>query len=128
MDASLIVIAYNERRRAPDCIRAILSQRTASSYEVILVDDGSTDGTVDAVAEVAGTDPRFRVLRLGENRGRGAARDAGVAAAHGSAIGFVDADITLPPDWLDRCLTALPGAAAASGIAVPDGDAAVAAR
>jgi glycosyltransferase involved in cell wall biosynthesis len=127
-DVSLVVIAFNERERAPDCVRAILAQQTDVRFDVVFVDDGSTDGTSDAVTAVAAGDVRFRLVRLPHNRGRGAARAAGVEAARGRAIGFVDADITLPPDWLARCLAELPGHAAVGGIAVPDGDTTVLAR
>jgi glycosyltransferase involved in cell wall biosynthesis len=125
---SFVVIAYNERAHAADCIQAILDQRTAASYELIFVDDGSTDGTADVASAAAAGDRRFRLLRQPENRGRGAARSAGVEAARGRAIAFVDADIALPPDWLERCLAELPGHAAVGGVAVPDGDATVLAR
>jgi glycosyltransferase involved in cell wall biosynthesis len=128
VDVTIVVIAHNERGRAPRCIRSILDQRSDASFEVLLVDDGSTDGTADTVGDLVASDARLRVLRFEQNRGRGAARVAGVAAARGPVIGFVDADITLPPDWLERCLAELPGAAAVGGIAVPDGDATVVAR
>ena len=127
-DVTIVVIAHNERAHAPACIRSILDQRSDADSEVILVDDGSTDGTAEAVGVLAASNQRLRVLRFDQNRGRGAARAEGVAAARSAAIGFVDADITLPPDWLDRCLAALPGAAAVGGIAVPDGDATTVAR
>ncbi len=127
-NVTLVVIAHDEHRRAPECIRTILAQRADAEFEVILVDDGSTDGTAETVEVAARGDARLRVIRLPENRGRGAARAAGVDAARGSAIAFVDADITLPPDWLARCLAELPGNAAVGGIAVPDGDATVVAR
>jgi glycosyltransferase involved in cell wall biosynthesis len=125
---SLVVIAYNERDHGPGCVRAILAQETDARFELAFVDDGSTDGTAEAVSAAAAGDERFRFIRLPQNRGRGAARAAGVEAAQGRAIGFVDADITLPPDWLARCLAELPGHAAVSGIAVPDGHTAVLAR
>ncbi len=128
VEVSLVVIAYNEFDRAPSSVRAILDQQTSAPFEVVLVDDASTDGTADAVVAAAAGDPRFRLVRLPGNRGRGAARAAGVEAARGRAIGFVDADITLPPDWLARCLAELPGHAAVGGIAVPDGHTAVVAR
>lgn len=127
-DVSFVVIAFNERYRAPECVRAVLHQKTAARFDVVFVDDGSTDGTSDAVTEAAAGDERLRVVRLSENRGRGAARQAGVEAASGRAIAFVDADITLPADWLERCLTELPGHAAVGGIALPDGDTTVLAR
>ena len=127
-DVSLVVIAFNERERVPDCVHAILAQETDALFDVVFVDDGSTDGTAEAVTAAAAGDERLRLVRLPRNRGRGAARAAGVAAARGRAIGFVDADITLPPDWLARCLAELPGHAAVGGIAVPDGDTTVLAR
>jgi glycosyltransferase involved in cell wall biosynthesis len=127
-DVSLVVIAYNEHDHGPVCVQAILGQGTDATFEVVFVDDGSTDGTAEAVTAAAAGDERFRLIRFPENRGRGAARAAGVAAARGQAIGFVDADITLPPDWLARCLAELPGHAAVGGIAVPDGHTAVLAR
>jgi glycosyltransferase involved in cell wall biosynthesis len=127
-DVSLVVIAFNERAHAPECVRAILAQQTDARFDVVFVDDGSTDGTAEAVMAAAARDERFRLIQLQSNQGRGAARAAGVKAARGRAIGFVDADITLPPDWLARCLAELPGHAAVGGIAVPDGDATVLAR
>jgi glycosyltransferase involved in cell wall biosynthesis len=127
-DVSLIVIAFNERERAPECVHAILAQQTDARFDVVFVDDGSTDGTTEAVTAAASGDERLHLVRLQPNQGRGAARAAGVKAARGRAIGFVDADITLPPDWLARCLAELPGNAAVGGIAVPDGDATVLAR
>jgi glycosyltransferase involved in cell wall biosynthesis len=125
---SLVVIAYHEREQAPRCVRAILGQQTDARFEVVFVDDGSTDGTSEVALAAAEGDQRLRVLRLPHNQGRGAARAFGVEAARAGVIGFVDADITLPPDWLSRCLAELPGHAAVSGIPVPDGDAAVLAR
>ena len=128
LDVSLIVIAYNERDRGPSAVRAILGQDGKATFEVVFVDDGSIDGTAEAVTAAADGDKRFRLIRLPDNRGRGAARQAGVEAARGRAIGFVDADITLPPDWLRRCLEELPGNAAVGGTPVPNSDAAAVAR
>ncbi len=127
-DVSFVVIAFNERIRAPQCIRSILHQRTPASFEVLLVDDGSSDGTADAVAVTVGADKRLRIVALANNQGRGAARGVGVEAARGRSIALVDADVTLPRDWLDRCLAELPGNAGVGGIAVPDGDSTVLAR
>jgi glycosyltransferase involved in cell wall biosynthesis len=127
-DVSLVVIAFNERAHAAECVRSILEQQTDARFDLVFVDDGSTDGTSDVAVAAAAGDERLRLIRLPGNRGRGAARAAGVETARGRSIGFVDADITLPPDWLARCLDELPGRAAVGGIAVPDGDATVLAR
>lgn len=125
---SLIVIAYREADRIALTLRSILAQAGGPAFEVIVVDDGSPDGTGEIVAALAADEPRLRLVRLPQNVGRGLARAAGVAAARGTMVGFVDADITLPADWLARCVAALPGHAGVGGIALPDGDAAVVAR
>lgn len=127
-DVSLVVIAFNERDRAPECVRSILDQQSDARFELVFVDDGSTDGTANVVTSAVAGDDRLRLIRLADNQGRGAARAAGVRAARGPLIGFVDADITLPRDWLRRCLAELPGRAGVSGIPVPDGDIAVLCR
>lgn len=124
-DATVVVIAHNESARIGRCLSALVGQRYDGSYEVVVVDDGSTDDT----ARIAGDfGSPVRVLVLPENQGRGAARRHGISAAKGSIIGFVDADIEVGSDWLARCTDALPGNAAAGGIAVPDGDVAPLAR
>lgn len=124
-EVTLIVIAYNESARIGACLSALVQQDYPGDYEILVVDDGSTDGT----SEVAGRFGRpVRVLTMAENRGRGAARRHGIAAAGGDVIGFVDADIEVGRDWLRRCVEALPGHAAVGGIAVPDGDVAPLAR
>jgi hypothetical protein len=92
---------------------------------VIVVDDGSRDATASVVERLQARHPNLRLLRHGENRGRGAARRSGQEATQASRIGFVDADITVPPDWLERCLDALVTSDGVSGIAQPDGDCAV---
>jgi glycosyltransferase involved in cell wall biosynthesis len=124
----MVVIAHNEQQRAPDAVRAILGQDSGNPLDVVFVDDGSTDGTAAVVTDLAAADARIRLLRLPENRGRGAARAAGLAAATGDLVAFVDADVIIPPDWLRRCLIALGTNAAVGGIAVPDGHTAVLAR
>ena len=125
LDASLVVIAFNEEKRISTCIRSILEQDAHAVLEVIVVDDGSSDHTRELVLAEAKGDRRVRLVPLPANGGRGAARAAGVGEARAPAIGFVDADITLPPDWLRRCLAELPGRAAVGGTPVPDGDIAI---
>jgi glycosyltransferase involved in cell wall biosynthesis len=121
-DVSVVVIAYNEERRIVDCLESILRQSPEIPFEVVVVDDGSTDGTVQIVDRFVSRDARVRSLSLPTNRGRGAARDAGVTAARGRHIAFVDADIVLPEAWLATVWEALDGCAAVGGHAVPDGD------
>jgi glycosyltransferase involved in cell wall biosynthesis len=121
-DVSVVVIAFNEERRIVDCLDSILRQRPTIRFEVVVVDDGSTDGTLRIVDGFASRDGRVRSVPLPTNLGRGAARAAGVTAARGRHIAFVDADIVLPETWLATVRAALDGCAAVGGHAVPDGD------
>lgn len=92
---------------------------------MIVVDDGSKDSTAKVVQQIQDDHPNVRLIRHDSNRGRGAARRTGQESTRSSLIGFVDADIVVPPDWLQRCTSALSNYDAVSGIALPDGDCAV---
>jgi GT2 family glycosyltransferase len=119
---SFVVIAYNEAANIAATIRTITALDGLGKHEVIVVDDGSHDGTAGIVAALAERDPHIRLIRLPENRGRGYARHTGIGDAHGGLIATVDADILLPRDWLVRTRAALGEHDAVGGIAVPDGD------
>lgn len=121
-EVSFIVIAYNEAAGIARAVRSILRQEGPHSREVIVVDDGSTDGTAAVIDELAERNPELQLVRLQPNRGRGFARDAGVRRARGRVLATVDADVILPPVWLSRCLEELATADAVGGTAVPDGD------
>ncbi|WP_136518545.1 glycosyltransferase family 2 protein [Cellulomonas telluris] len=89
-----------------------LTGQTLDDLEVVVVDDGSTDGTAAACRAVAARDPRVRVLELGENRGVSQARAAAVAAARGEHLWLVDADDVVPPDAAATLLAAARSAGA----------------
>src|ERR1700735_2179722 len=78
---SFVVIAYNESENIARTLDAIAAQDGLGGYEVIVVNDGSTDGTAGIVGRIAAADPRVRLIDLPENRGRGFARSTGTAAA-----------------------------------------------
>jgi GT2 family glycosyltransferase len=119
---SFVVIAYNEAANIARTLSAIAQLEGLGEYEVIVVDDGSSDDTGLIVADIARRNPTVQLIQLPANRGRGYARSRGIAAARGGLIATVDADIILPVGWLARSRAALAHHAAVGGIAVPDGD------
>jgi glycosyltransferase involved in cell wall biosynthesis len=100
--ASLIIPTFNHARFVGAAIDSALAQ-TVSAFEIIVVDDGSTDETPAVLARYAA---RIRVLRQ-ENRGLSAARNAGLAAAHGKFVSFLDADDVMAPTKLAAQLEVL---------------------
>src|ERR1039457_6835232 len=99
---SFVMIAYNEEENIARTIAAISELEGIGKHEVIVVDDGSKDGTAKIVTDIAKHNPCVRLIALAENRGRGYARSRGIAAARGGLIAMVDADIILPANWLGR--------------------------
>ncbi|NKX40304.1 glycosyltransferase family 2 protein [Rhodobacteraceae bacterium R_SAG2] len=97
--ASIIVPAFNVQATMRQTLEALLAQ-TYGDFEIIIVDDGSTDATPQITAEFA-ADPRVRVIRQ-KNRGLAGARNSGIAAAKGAFIGFCDADDIWLPHKLAR--------------------------
>ena len=113
---SVVVPAYNVERYVGECLASIRAQ-TLADWECILIDDGSTDATVEQARRVA--DPRITVIRQ-PNRGVSSARNAGLANASGTHLLFLDADDMLHPLALERlsgALDASPRAVAAYGTA-----------
>lgn len=118
---SVVIPAYNEEDRIVRCLESLAAQRTRRPFEVIVVDNGSTDGTA-AAARRFWERLAIRVLRE-PRKGRGAARRLGWEAARGALVFSTDADAVLPPDWLERGARALladPGVAAVTGPALID--------
>ena len=92
---SVIVPVYNVEEYLGECFQS-LSDQTLASMEIIVVDDGSTDGSRDIAADHAARDARFVMLDTRSNTGPGAARNRGIGAARGRYITFLDSDDTIP--------------------------------
>ena len=90
---SLVVPAYNEQENIPTLLTRVQSslEKIGRPFEVIIIDDGSTDETPKLLAEAMTTRPWLRVLRMKENRGQCAAFEAGFEAAGGEIIATIDA-------------------------------------
>ena len=97
---SIIVPIYNVKPYLKECLDSILVQ-TFSDFELILVDDGSTDGSERLADSYALSDPRVKVVYK-ENGGLSSARNAGLDLACGEYIYFVDSDDYIEPDTLER--------------------------
>jgi len=92
---SVIIPVYNVRAYLSECLESVLKQ-SLTNLEVIVVDDGSTDGSETVIAAYAARDTRVRTYRQ-ENAGQGAARNVGVRHARGRFLTFLDADDIVPP-------------------------------
>lgn len=112
---SVVIPAFNEANGIQTIIRRLLAIRNdlseveISKLELIVVDDGSVDGTADLVME----HPEVRLIRHSRNSGYGAALKTGFAAATGEWLGFLDADGTYPPEYYPQLYAAACSAKAA---------------
>lgn len=105
LDVSIVLPVHNEAGHLQAEIDRIAESMAASSYrwELIIVDDGSTDGS----AEIAAADPRARVIRSERNQGAGTARRIGTEAAQGEVVVWSDADMTYPNHEIPQLVEAL---------------------
>ncbi|MCU1463820.1 MAG: hypothetical protein JWO37_3895 [Acidimicrobiales bacterium] len=107
VDVSIVLPVYNERGHLQDEIDRIRGAMEASpySFEIIVVDDGSTDGSSETLLNVAG----IRLIRFARNRGTGSARKAGTRAARGRVVVWTDVDMTYPNAEIPRLVKELEG-------------------
>ncbi|MFF2849589.1 dolichyl-phosphate beta-glucosyltransferase [Streptomyces sp. NPDC058001] len=121
VDLSVVVPAYNEEHRLGPTLEAICAHLGAAdsrwgTWELIVVDDGSTDGTRKLADEAAARDPRVHVVGSEHNGGKGHALRVGVLASYGRRVLVTDADLAAPIEELDHLDKALSeGHAAAIG-------------
>ena len=102
-EISILVIAYNVGRYISRCLDSILAQ-SCHDIEIVVVDDGSSDGTGIILKDYAGRDQRVRVVSHSENKGTLQARKTAINASKGKYIMFVDGDDTLKPYACERLL------------------------
>lgn len=101
---TIVVPFYNEERFVADAIVSLKNQ-TVTNFEVVVVDDASTDRSAAVAIETIANDPRFKLVRHLRNAGLGASRNTGLRMATASYITFLDADDILLPDALEIRLT-----------------------
>ena len=102
---SVVIPVYNAGRFLWACVNSVRNQ-TFSDWEAILVDDGSTDKSVGICDKVVHDEPRFSVIHK-ENGGVSSARNAGIEAARGKYLAFLDADDLMTPTYLEKMVDAM---------------------
>ena len=115
---SLVIPVYNERDNLPVLHREITDvlKSFGDAYEILFVDDGSTDGSGPVLRGLRAADPRVRVVTFARNAGQSAAMDAGFKGARGDVVVTLDADLQNDPTDIPRLLEALSGCEAVVGV------------
>jgi glycosyltransferase involved in cell wall biosynthesis len=101
-ELSVVVPVLNEERNIPLIVERLtrVLDGCVASHEIVFVDDGSRDGTLDAIRAAAGADPRVRALSFSRNFGKEVALAAGLDEARGAAAVMIDADLQHPPETI----------------------------
>lgn len=97
---TIVVPTRNRAKLVVECVTSALAQSGDHTYEVVVVDDGSTDGTSDAIGELSSRNPDVIRTVSGPHQGLNAARNTGARAARAELIAFLDDDAIVPEDYV----------------------------
>ena len=100
LDLSVVIPARNEAATIVEQLDALAAQEWSGSWEVVVVDNGSTDATPDVVTAYGAREPRVRLVQALERAGLNYARNVGIEATHGRAFALCDADDLVAPGWV----------------------------
>lgn len=105
-EISVVIPIFNEEPNLRELLRRIAEtlDATGRSFEVIAVDDGSSDGSLNVLKEIREADPRLRIVCLARNFGQSPALYAGFAHVRGQIVAMIDADLQNPPEELPKLI------------------------
>lgn len=108
-ELSIVAPCFNEEQVLPEFFRRVIeaAEKSGKSFEVIIVDDGSHDGTWEVISKQSASDPRIRGIRFVRNFGHQPALTAGLRACRGSRVLLIDADLQDPPELLADMLATM---------------------
>src|SRR5579863_6945730 len=103
---SVVIPAYNEAEVLLECHRRIAEVLSAEKcrYEILFVNDGSSDGTLEELRRIKRTDPHVGIVNLSRNFGKEIALTAGIDCARGDAVITIDADLQDPPEYIGQMI------------------------
>jgi GT2 family glycosyltransferase len=102
--ASIVVVSYNSLVFTRLCLETVLANTDLHTFELIVVDNGSTDGSPEYLRDLAARDPRVRPIANDDNRGFPAACNQGLEVARGDCLVLLNSDAMVAPGWLRRLL------------------------
>lgn len=97
---SIIIPVYNSEKYLEECLTSVVNQ-SLKDFEIICVNDGSTDNSLKILEKFGAQDSRIRIINQ-QNQGQGYARNAGLEAAAGDYVGFIDSDDYISPDFYEK--------------------------
>lgn len=97
---SIIIPVYNSEKYLEGCLTSVVNQ-SLKDFEIICVNDGSTDNSLKILEKFGAQDSRIRIINQ-QNQGQGYARNAGLEAAAGDYVGFIDSDDYISPDFYEK--------------------------
>lgn len=100
---SIIILTFNQWRYTEECLAAV-ARHTPEPYELIIVDNGSIDGTVEYLRQMADHNDRISLILNNENRGYAAGCNQGIQAARGEYLVLLNNDVVVTPEWLSGLL------------------------
>jgi GT2 family glycosyltransferase len=118
---SVVVPTRQRAGRLPGLVAALSCQEGVPEFEIVIVDDASSDGTADVLVDLQSREPRLRTTSLPRRGGPAVARNVGCRLAHGQIIAFTDDDCIPDPTWLRELVAAHhSGLDIAQGVTLPD--------